>query len=171
MHKSRTPGSLVARAESGVEESYGKGMTDHATPESPVRRRVSTAEFVTALEREEIERRREELASKVILSSAEVRSLLRMSPQALTQAVKANRMYALRGPSDEPVYPSFFTKRSPGRAVLERVCVALGDLPGECKHFFLTSKRFSLGSMTPLQALARGNEDEVLAAAEAFREE
>jgi hypothetical protein len=94
-----------------------------------------------------------------------------MSPQALSRAVKANRMYALRGPSDEPVYPAFFTERSPGRAVLERVCLALGDLPGGCKHFFLTSKRTSLGSMTPLQALARGNEDEVLAAAEAFREE
>lgn len=133
--------------------------------------RVTTADFVATLIREEAEYRREQLASHELLRGPEFRARLRMSPQALNRALKAKRIYALRGPSDEPVYPAFFTTRSPGRTALERVCKALGDLPGGCKHFFLTSRRLSLGAMTPLQALARGKEDEVLALAEAFREE
>ncbi|EEF22179.1 conserved hypothetical protein [Ricinus communis] len=171
MRKPRTTDIPAAHEESKIETKADSEIEPGgAAPVTPLRHRVSTEEFVAALLRDEAEGRREELAAKVLLPSTAFRARLRMSPQALSRAVKAKRMYSLRGPSDEPVYPAFFTKRSPGRAVLERVCKALGDMPGGCKHFFLTSTRISLGNMTPLQALARGKEDEVLAAAEAFRE-
>ena len=160
----------VPDAQSTIPRPPSEVKPDSALQETLSGRRVSTEEFVAALERDEVERRREELASKVLLSDVEFCARLRLSPQALSRAVKAKCIYYLRGPSDEPVYPAFFTERSPGRAVLERVCKALGDLPGGTKHFFLTSRRFSLGNMTPLQALAEGKEGEVLALAEAFRE-
>lgn len=123
-----------------------------------------------ALQRDEVDRRRKELALKVLLPSTEFCARLRVSPQALNREVKAKRMYSMCGPSDEPLYPAFFTEQSPGRAALELVCMTLGDLPGPDKHFFFTSARISLGNMSPLQALARGQKGEVLAAAEAFRE-
>lgn len=171
MRKPRTTDVPTADEESKVEAATSSDAENgRAAPGVSSGRRVRTAEFVAALERDEAERLREELASGVLLPSAEFRARLHWSPQALKRAVKAKRVYFLLGPSAEPVYPAFFTERSPGRATLERVCKTLGDMPGGCKHFFLTSRRYSLGNMSPLQALARGKKDEVLAAAKAFRE-
>lgn len=147
------------------------GASQPKPPISAARIRVSTADFVAALERDEVESRREQLAAGELLRSAEFRARLQISPQALSGAVRATRMYALQGPSGEALYPAFFTEPSPGRLVLEHVCRALGALPGGSKHFFFTSKRFSLGSMNPLQALAKGKFAQVLAAAQAFRDE
>ena len=168
MRYSRTPQTPAAGVEAATSSQV---QPDLAAPGLPLPRRVSTEEFVASLERDEVEGRREELASRVLLSGEEFRTRLRLSPKALCRAVKDQRIYSLCGPSNEAVYPAFFTERSPGRAVLERVCKALGDLPGVSKHFFLTSTRFSLGNITPLQALARGKEAQVLALAEAFKEE
>jgi hypothetical protein len=104
------------------------------------------------------------------LRALELRDLLQISPQALSGAVRAKRFYALPGPSDVAVYPAFFADPSPARLSIERVCRALGNLPGATKHFFLASARSSLGGLTPLQALAKGKEAKVLAMAEAFDE-
>nr|WP_091670822.1 hypothetical protein [Massilia sp. PDC64] len=144
-----------------------------ASKSPPVDRRknhVSTADFVATLIREEAEYRREQLASRELLRGPELRALLQISPQALSGAVRAKRVYALRGPGDVAVYPAFFAAPSPARLSIERVCRALGCLPGATKHFFLTSARFSLGGLTPLQALAKGKVAKVLAMAEAFEE-
>ena len=131
---------------------------------------VTTADFVATLIREEAEHRREQLASRELLRGPELRVLLQIPPQALSGAVRAKRFYALRGPGDVVVYPAFFADPSPARLSIERVCRALGSLPGATKHFFLTSARFTLGGLTPLQALAKGKEAKVLAMAEAFEE-
>ena len=66
------------------------------------------------------------------------------------------------------MYPAFFADARHDRAVLERVSRALGSLPGGAKWEFFTTPRLSLGRKTPLQALARGQVEEVLAAAAAF---
>jgi hypothetical protein len=171
MRKPSTTQMPTADEESNVgATTTSEAEPGRATPGKPPHHRVSTEEFVDDLQRDEVEQRREELASKVLLPSTEFCTRLRMSPQALSRAAKSKRMYFLGGPDGEPVYPAFFTEQSPGRAVLERVCMALGDLPGGCKHFFFTSTRISLGNMSPLEALARGKKGEVLAAAKGFIE-
>jgi len=85
--------------------------------------------------------------------------------------VRAKRFYALHDPDAVAVYPAFFADPSPARLSVELVCRALGSLPGAAKHFFFTSARFSLGGLTPLQALEKGKEAEVLAMAEVFEEQ
>jgi hypothetical protein len=132
---------------------------------------VSTADFVAQLAREEQEYREEQVASKELLSSAEMRARLQVTPQALSAAVKAKRMFTLPGPSGAQFFPAFFADRAYDRPVLERVSKALGDLPGGRKYFFFTAKRYSLGGKSPLQALANGKIDQVLAAAEGYLEE
>jgi hypothetical protein len=132
--------------------------------------RVTTTDFVASLVREEAEYRREQLASHELLRGPELRALLQISPQALSGAVRAKRLYALRGPGDVAVYPAFFANPLPARQSIELVCRALGSLPGAAKHFFFTSARFSLGGLTPLQALDKGKESKVLAMAEVFHE-
>lgn len=131
---------------------------------------VTTVDFVATLVLEEAEYRREQLASHELLRGPELRALLQISAQALSGAVRAKRFYALRGPGAVAIYPAFFADPSPARLSIERVCRALGSLPGATKHFFFTSARFSLGGLTPLQALAKGKEVKVLAMAEAFEE-
>lgn len=100
-----------------------------------------------------------------------MRARLRVSPQALSAALKAKRMFIMQGPSGEYVYPEFFADSTYDRRVLERVCKALGDLPGAAKWDFFMSPRVSLAGKTPLNALAKGKVDEVMAAADAFREQ
>ena len=143
-------------------------------PRTETRKRrelVSTADFVAQLEREELEYREEQVASKELLSSAEMRARLQVTPQALSAAVKAKRMFTLSGPSGAQFFPAFFADREYDRPVLERVSKALGDLPGGRKYFFFTAQRYSLGGKSPLQALGKGKIDQVLAAAEAYLEE
>jgi hypothetical protein len=77
----------------------------------------------------------------------------------------------LQGASGEYLYPAFFAEPAYERRALEKVCKALGDLPGAAKWDFFMSPRVSLNGRTPLQALAKGALDEVLEAANAFREE
>lgn len=132
---------------------------------------VSTTDFVAQLRRDEQEYREEQVASKELLSSAEMRARLQVTPQALSAAVKAKRMFTLPGPSGAQFFPAFFADRTYDRPVLERVSKALGNLPGGSKYFFFTTQRYSLGGKSPLQVLAKGKIDDVLDAAEAFVEE
>ena len=101
----------------------------------------------------------------------ELSARLEFSVPALTAAVKAKRMFALKGPNGRNVYPAFFADKSLDRGVLERVSKQLGDLPSASKYFFFTSPRTSFGGKSPLQALAKGQVDAVLAAAQAFEKE
>ena len=158
-----------SRQRSGATSRNAPGASK-SPPVDSRKNHVTTADFVATLIREEAEYRREQLASGELLRGPELRAFLQISPQALGGAVRAKRFYALRGPGDVPVYPAFFADPSPARLSIERVCRALGNLPGATKHFFFTSARFSLGGLTPLQALAKGKETKVLAMAEAFEE-
>ena len=132
---------------------------------------VDTADFVARLKRQEQARRAQQIASADLLTSAELSARLEFSTAALTAAVKAKRMFALKGPGGRNVYPAFFGDKSLDRSVLERVSKQLGDLPAASKYFFFTSPRTSLGGKSPLQALAKGKVDDVLAAARAFEKE
>lgn len=133
--------------------------------------RVGTADFMAGLEQQEQEQREKDISSERLLPGAAMRARLQVSPQALSAALKAKRMFVMQGPSGEYVYPAFFADSAYDRRVLEKVSKALGDLPGAAKWDFFMSPRVSLAGKTPLNALAKGKVDEVMAAADAFREQ
>lgn len=125
-------------------------------------------DFMASLRSQESQRRRDDIKAGRLLGSAGMRERLGISRQALSAAVRAQRLFVLSGPSGDFLYPAFFADDRHDRAVLEKVSRALGSLPGGAKWEFFTTPRLSLGKKTPLQALAKGQVEEVLAAAAAF---
>ncbi|MDN2694788.1 hypothetical protein O0882_00500 [Janthinobacterium sp. SUN073] len=132
---------------------------------------VSTLQFMRNLEEQERQQREKDLASHSLLSGAELRARLKVTPQALSAALKARRLFALRGASGEYVYPAFFADPRHDRHTLEKISKILGDLPGAAKWDFFTIPRLSLGGKSPLEALAKGKLDAVMAAARACADE
>lgn len=133
--------------------------------------KVSTEAFMAGLAAQEASQYASDVAAGALLSGAQMRARLQVTPQALSAALKARRMFALPGPSGGYAYPAFFADPAYDRRVLERVCRELGGISGGSKWDFFTTPRISLDGETPLQALARGKVDAVLAAAGAFRDD
>lgn len=133
--------------------------------------RVSTRQFMRGLEEQERQQREKDVASHSLLSGPELRARLAVTPQALSAALKARRLFALRGASGEYVYPAFFADPRHDRRTLEKISKILGDLPGPAKWDFFTVPRLSLGGKSPLEALAKGKLDAVMAAARAYADE
>ena len=114
--------------------------------------------------------RAQHLADGSLLTPAELWRRLNISRQAVSKAVKEQRMFALDGPAGQQLYPAFFCDPGYDRRDLEKVSQALGDLPGPSKWQFFTTGKISLGGKMPLDALANGDMAAVLVAAAAFRE-
>jgi hypothetical protein len=131
---------------------------------------VSTRDFMVNLAQQETAQRARDIDDGLLVSGATLAARLKMSPQGLHHARKTTRMFALQGPSGELVYPAFFADPRQDRKMLEAVSKVLGDLPGAAKWDFFMSVRLSLGNRTPLDALAKGKVDAVMAAAQAFAE-
>lgn len=139
-----------------------------ADPETP----VSTEDFVAQLRRQETAQWEKDIREGRLLPSAEMSRRLGVRPQSLSAALKKKRMFVITGPSGEYYYPAFFADdKRYDRPVLEKVCMALGDLPAGSKWDFFTTQRISLGGKSPLEALAKGKVDAVMNAAKAFVEE
>ena len=131
----------------------------------------TTDDFMAGLRQQEKEQREKDIAAKKILPGAELRARLGVSPQALSAALKAKRIFVMQGPSGGYYYPAFFADTKYDRRVLEKVCKALGNLPAGSKWDFFTLPKISLGNKTPLESLAKGNLDAVLVVAAGFLEE
>lgn len=114
--------------------------------------------------------RKQEFESGHLLSAAQFQQGLQISRQAISKAIKDNRMFYIDGPSGENLYPAFFTDAKQNRRNLERVCKVLNDLPGASKWQFFTTAKHSLGGRTPIDALAAGDVEKVLTAAAGFVE-
>lgn len=147
-----------------------RAESDDATADSGQGQRVGTADFMAGLKRQEQAELQREINSGELLPGTEMQRRLQISAQALSAALKRKRMFAIKGAAGKYHYPAFFADSAYDRATLERVCQALGDLPGSSKLHFFTSPRYSLDGASPLQALARGRVDAVLDQANAFRE-
>lgn len=133
---------------------------------------VSTEDFMAQLRRQETAQREKDIREGKLLPSAEMSRRLGVRPQSLSAALKKKRMFVITGPSGEYYYPAFFADdKKYDRPVLEKVCMALGDLPAGSKWDFFTTQRLSLGGKSPLEALAKGKVDAVMNAAKAFVEE
>lgn len=127
--------------------------------------------FITRLQREADEGMQDDIRTGRLLSSSEMIGRLKLSKQALSAAVKNQRMFALSGPSGENYYPAFFADSAYDRRILELVSKKLGTLSSGSKWQFFTMPKASLTGQTPLVALKKGKLTDVLAAAEAFMEE
>lgn len=133
--------------------------------------RVTTGNFMGDMEQQEKRQRAQDVSAGALVSATEMAQRLPMTKQGLSHALKARRLFTLIDDIGQNVYPAFFSDRSLDRKQLEKVSKALGDLPGAAKWDFFTSPRVSLGKRTPLQALAKGKFEAVMAAANAFADE
>lgn len=132
---------------------------------------ISTRQFMAELQLQEQQQRTQDLALEKLLPGSQLCARLGVTPQALSAALKAKRLFVLRGPSGEYIYPAFFADQRHDRHILEKISKALGDLPGAAKWDFFTAPRISLGGKSPLDALAKGKLDAVMAAALAYADE
>jgi hypothetical protein len=133
---------------------------------------ASTADSMAHLRLQEAAQWEKDIHEGKLLPSAEMSRRLSVRQQSLSAALKKKRIFVITGPSGGHYYPAFFADdKKYDRSVLEKVCIALGDLPGGSKWDFFTTQRISLGGKSPLEALANGKVDAVLNAAKAFMEE
>lgn len=146
--------------------------TVNTLPSAPKTRRASNEnnQFMENLRAQEVANRRRDFDDGRLLTSTALAEQLQMTTQALGKAVRSNRMFTLDGPSGRRVYPAFFADPRCNREHIERVSQALGGWPGPSKWEFFTSPRASLNGLTPIEALAQGELDQVLRAASAFTE-
>lgn len=127
--------------------------------------------FMAEMRSQALEQRKRDIASGVVVSAAELAERLQLSKQAVSAAVRANRMFVLDGPSGEGYIPAFFADGRYDRPTLEKVSKALGGLSGASKWQFFITPRECLGGKSPLQAVAKGKGEQVMAAAASFLDE
>lgn len=109
------------------------------------------------------------IANNELISSGALQRALGVRRQAISAAVKAKRLFAMVGPSGENYYPAYYADPTLDRRILEQVSKTLASLPASSKHHFFTSKSTNLRE-SPIDALRKGREAEVLAAAAGFAE-
>ncbi|MDR5796487.1 hypothetical protein QCE49_24180 [Caballeronia sp. LZ008] len=93
---------------------------------------------------------------------------LGITEQRLSKRVAKGRMFGVEI-GGEQYYPAFFLARGLDRKDLAKVAQQLGGLDGWSKWSFFTRPKESLGGLTPLQALLRGDVKQVLRTAKRFR--
>jgi len=104
-----------------------------------------------------------------LLNATVFRDVMGWSRQALSKALNEHRVfYVSRG--SKRLYPSFFASTAYDSTHVQSVSRTLGALPGESKMLFFTAPKLSLGQRSPLEVLAKGQIEPVLAAAHAFAE-
>lgn len=115
--------------------------------------------------------RRQQLHEQgLLLTSAQICERLGISRQALSKAVKDQRLFWIDGPGGAQWYPGFYGTSTANRKQIEKVSVALGDLPGDAKWQFFTTPKHSLQGQTPLAALEAGGLERVMRTALEARE-
>jgi len=102
-----------------------------------------------------------------LLNPSDFTKRLNWTRQALSKALRANRVFFVEARGDR-YFPAFFTDPRHERRHLEAVSRVLGDVPGGGKWLFFTTPKGSLSGLTPLQALDKGQLVAVKAAAERF---
>jgi hypothetical protein len=119
----------------------------------------------------ETARRNRELlvASGELVTSQRLAETLGVTRQAVQQGREARRLFSLEA-RGEDYFPSFYADPGLDRKVLEDITRVLGDLPAAEKWVFFTTRRGSLGDLTPLDALRKGRRAQVERAAAAFTE-
>lgn len=162
----------LARAQ--LEDAVGEKVLDAAARPGPTLMSTSGSirqgnEAVARGEQIAATKTAARIANHELISSGDLQRALNVKRQAISGALKARRLFAIVGPSGENYYPAYYADPTLDRRTLEKVSKALGSLPAPSKHHFFTSKSIMLQE-TPLDALRKGRETEVLAAAAGFAE-
>ena len=119
--------------------------------------RISQATLLSRIERGEV------------ISRNELVTRLGGNRRWVREALTAGRLFALHAPSGGDYFAAFFADATYDRRSIGRVARVLAGLPGPSIYHFFVSKSVFLG-MTPLEALAEGRVNAVLAAARGFAE-
>ncbi|MBU9200260.1 hypothetical protein KTD31_02420 [Burkholderia multivorans] len=122
-----------------------------------------------ALDKQAAPARKKLVASGQLLPAKDTWEALQMTRQALGKATREKRIFNVDVGPDQ-YYPAFYVTGSIDRKTLGKVTKLLGDLPGWSKWQFFTLPKGSLGDITPLEALERGQLEQVESAALAFAE-
>jgi len=178
-------GELAAPGEDGVPSAEEQARADHEDEVArkafeamnrPGRRQTVTAKSIRegneAMERAvaaAAEAVKERIEKGELITSAALQSALKVNRQAISGAVKADRLFSIVGPSGKNYYPAFYADPKLDRRAIEKVSKALGSLPGSSKYYFFTQKFTSLQA-TPLEALRKGKLEQVLVTAAGFVE-
>ncbi len=104
---------------------------------------------------------------QALLDSSDFANRLNWTRQALSKALRANRVFSLEVRGNR-YFPAFFTDPRHERRHLEAVSRLLGDVPGGSKWLFFTTPKGSLAGLTPIQALDKGQLVAVKATVERF---
>ena len=105
-----------------------------------------------------------------LLGEAQMCERLGIDEAALRNAVREGRMFWIEGARGEAWYPVFFVDSAANRRDIERVALALNQIPGGSQWRFFTTPKYSLGGRTPLDALFDGALSSVLQTAHEFVE-
>lgn len=111
--------------------------------------------------------RRKLLEEGELLTPAGLQAALSTNKQALSFATRKKRFFKVAVDGRE-YFPAFFARPGVSRVVLEGVSKELGSLSGWAKWDFFTAPRETLGNVSALEALARGNEELVRKVARHF---
>ena len=126
--------------------------------------------FMRNMASQEQARRADLAGTGELIAAQDLADRLKLSPQAVSKAIKAGRMFALECGGGRLLYPAFYSDKTMSRRNLETVTRALGDIPASSKWQFFTTPKASLGGLTPLQALQKGELRAVLITAAGFVE-
>ena len=156
------------------EDAVGKKILDAAARRGPMAMSTPRSirqgnEAMVVAEQNAVATTAARIANRELINSGELQRALDVKRQAISGAVKAKRLFAIVGPSGENYYPAYYADPTLDRRTLEQVSKVLGSLPAPSKHHFFTSKSTMLQE-TPLDALRKGREADVLAAAAGFAE-
>ncbi len=110
------------------------------------------------------------VAEGKLLRAEIVCEALGITEQRLSKDVAAGRIFSVEVEADQ-YYPAFFLARELDRKDLAKVLRRLDGFTGWEKWDFLTGPKESLGGLTPLQALMRGEVKQVLRTAAAVVEQ
>jgi hypothetical protein len=108
--------------------------------------------------------------SGLLIDLQSLQKALSLTAGDIADAVREGRLFRV-DVSEEQYYPAFFANKTIPLTVLESVSLTLGPLSGWLKWDFFTAARGSLGDKSPLEALALGQMERVIARAESFRDE
>lgn len=167
---SPTPTEIPVLSRERIEAALQHFRTVPAEAKRPHKRPADNEAFLRNMAHQEQARRAELAASGQLIGGQELAERLEISPQAISKALKAGRLFALEGAGGRLLYPAFYADGKVSRRTLETVTRALGDIPPSSKWQFFTTPKGSLDGVTPLEALQQGARQAVMVTAAGFVE-
>lgn len=130
-----------------------KAATKHRPAVSACTSVEDNTQLMADFEREAIMRRRRLLEQGELLTRRQLCERLGITPRTLAEAVWDHRLFWIDGDTGEHWYPGFFADSASHLPDIERVSIALGELPGAVKWQVFTTLKYSLGGNTPIAVL------------------